>query len=217
MEGMMETILEFHRVAKTYKKNILFENVDLNLGPGEGIGLLGPSGAGKSTLLKMAAGLVQPSQGQVKTGTCRIGYVFQDPRLLPWYTALENIVLVLSARGMAAGPARKTAFRFLDEMGLSGFEHHYPKELSGGMNQRVSIARALAISPELLLLDEPFTGLDPSLRRSIRSRVAKVAGRTNACIIHVTHARDELLPGLKAMYTLTPAGLARTTPWFKAS
>ena len=205
---MMSSILEFQNITKTYGRRTLFQHLNLVLAPGETLGLLGASGAGKSTLLKMAAGLVLPSRGRVRVHARSIGYVFQEPRLLPWYSALENITIVLSALGVPSRQARKTALQYLDDMGLAGFEHHYPGELSGGMNQRVSIARALAVSPDLLLLDEPFTGLDPDTRNAVRARMAE-ALVTRTAVIHVTHARSELLPATGMVYTLSGQGLVR--------
>lgn len=206
---MMAPVLEFENVAKTYGRRTLFQHLGLALAPGEAAGLLGPSGVGKSTLLKIAAGLVRPSRGRIRVRARTTGYVFQEPRLLPWYSALENITIILSARGIPARQARATAFRYLDDMGLAGFERYYPGELSGGMKQRVSIARALAVSPDLLLLDEPFTGLDPDTRNAVRARMAEALSRTRTAVLHVTHARPELLPSTATVYTLSGQGLVR--------
>ena len=202
----MTPVIEFNAVTKAYGSQILFRDLNFRLDPGERVGVLGKSGAGKSTLLKMAAGLVRETFGEVRSRAGRVGYVFQEPRLLPWYSALENISLVLSAMGTANGPARRIASKYLDNMGLAGFEHHYPGQLSGGMNQRVSIARALAVSPDLLLLDEPFTGLDPDTRRSVRARMIDALDGTGAAVIHVTHVREELLPSVRTLLQLTETG-----------
>lgn len=207
---MMAPVLELKAVSKVYGGQTVFRNLNFRLDPGETIGLLGKSGAGKSTLLKMAAGLTPPTRGEVTVRARRIGYVFQEPRLLPWYSALENICLVLLAAGIRGDRARDIAQKFLNDMGLTGFEHHFPGQLSGGMNQRVSIARALAVSPELLLLDEPFTGLDVDTRRSVRERMADALGTTRAAVIHVTHARDELLPSVRNLFILSANGITQT-------
>ncbi len=103
---------------------------------------------------------------------------------------------------MPVKTAKQTALRYLKEFDPAGFENHYPRELSGGMNQRISIARALSVSPELLLLDEPFTGLDPALKDRVKERVWAVVEKTKACVIHVTHSKQELLPGTHALFTL---------------
>jgi len=192
----------FEHVSMAFGRHILFENLSLDIGPGQVVGIQGPSGAGKSTLLKMAAGLIRPVNGRVLIHAAPLGYVFQEPRLLGWYTARENVSLALEAAGMSGRTARQIALRSLGDLDLDGFEAHYPRELSGGMNQRISIARALAVSPGLLLLDEPFTGLDPALKGRVREQVRAMAEKTGACVIHVTHSKQELLPGTHALYTL---------------
>ncbi|MGX9365074.1 ABC transporter ATP-binding protein [Desulfoplanes sp. PS50] len=192
----------FENVTMAFGRHILFENLSLEIGPGQVVGIQGPSGAGKSTLLKMAAGLIRPVKGRVRVHASPLGYVFQEPRLLGWYTARENISLALEAAGMSGNAARKTALRCLRDLDLAGFESHYPRELSGGMNQRISIARALSVSPGMLLLDEPFTGLDPALKDRVKEQVRAMAEKTKACVIHVTHSKQELLPGTHALFTL---------------
>lgn len=192
----------FENVTMAFGRHILFENLSLDIGPGQVVGIQGPSGAGKSTLLKMAAGLIRPVKGRVRVHASPLGYVFQEPRLLGWYTARENISLALEAAGMSGKAAKETALRCLRDLDLAGFESHYPRELSGGMNQRISIARALSVSPGLLLLDEPFTGLDPALKDRVKEQVRAMAEKTKACVIHVTHSKQELLPGDHALFTL---------------
>jgi len=192
----------FENVSMAFGRHILFENLSLDIAPGQVVGIQGPSGAGKSTLLKMAAGLIRPGKGRVLVHANPLGYVFQEPRLLGWYTALKNISLALEATGMPGDIAKQTALRFLKDLDLAEFEAHYPRELSGGMNQRISIARALSVSPELLLLDEPFTGLDPALKDRVREQVRAMVATTKACVIHVTHSKQELLPGTHALFTL---------------
>lgn len=194
--------VSFENISMAFGRHILFENLSLHIAPGQVVGIQGPSGAGKSTLLKMAAGLIRPVKGRVEVHAHPLGYVFQEPRLLGWYTARENISLALEAAGMSVKMAKQTASRYLEDLDLAGFENHYPRELSGGMNQRLSIARALSVSPELLLLDEPFTGLDPALKDRVRDQVRAMAEKTKACVIHVTHSKQELLPGTHALFTL---------------
>ncbi|WP_051309171.1 ABC transporter ATP-binding protein [Desulfogranum japonicum] len=200
-------ILQFQNLSKSYTDKSLFSNVNLYLEQGQIIGIIGPSGQGKSTLLKIAAGLVKPGGGKIVIGTSRVGYVFQEPRLLPWYSARDNIALALHPLGYSSKKALHRADELLEKMELSGFESYYPDELSGGMQQRVSICRAVSISPELLLLDEPFTGLDPNLRLSIRSYLENIFEDLQAAIVHVTHDTKELLNGTCAVYTLTGQGL----------
>lgn len=194
--------VSFENVSMAFGRHILFKNLNLDIAPGQVVGIQGPSGAGKSTLLKMAAGLIRPANGRVRVHASPLGYVFQEPRLLGWYTALENIRLALESAGMSGKTVKQTASRYLKDLDLTGFENHYPRELSGGMNQRVSIARALSVSPELLLLDEPFTGLDPALKDRVKELVRAMAEKTKACVIHVTHSKQELLPGTHALFTL---------------
>ncbi len=199
-----DPVLIFDDVTMAFGKRTLFERFSLTLGPGEVIGLHGPSGTGKSTLLKMAAGLICPVKGRVTGPKGPMGYVFQEPRLIPWYTALENICIALTARGLTMADARRTAAGHLSDMGLESFENHYPGQLSGGMNQRVSMARALAVNPALLLLDEPFTGLDPALKSHVRETLAGTVADQGISVLHVTHDTDELLPATGKLIRLGP-------------
>ncbi len=201
------SILQFHNLAKSYGDKRLFSNVNLCLEQGQIVGIVGPSGQGKSTLLKIAARLVEPGEGKITIAADRIGYVFQEPRLFPWYSALDNIAIALYPLGYSKKEALQYGRELLQKMGLAGFESYYPDELSGGMKQRVSICRAVSISPELLLLDEPFTGLDQGLRLSIRSYLQDIFEDFPAAIIHVTHDTRELLDNTCAVYTLTDHGL----------
>ncbi len=201
----LPVLLELIKVKKTYvigkRKLEVIRDVSFKMYDGEFIAILGPSGCGKSTLLRIIAGLEKPTSGQIlfmnkpiEGISPRIAMVFQSPALLPWLTALENVSLVLEARGMDKKTSMEIARRYLSLVGLAGFENSYPRELSGGMKQRVSIARALAVSPQLLLLDEAFSQLDPLTAESLRSEILDlwrmgVAGIRG--IILVTHAVDE--------------------------
>ncbi|WP_300673619.1 ATP-binding cassette domain-containing protein [Desulfoluna sp.] len=199
----MKPAVELIDVNMVFKNREVLRNLNLTIPEGQRMAVTGPSGAGKSTILKLIAGLVIPTSGLVIRHTCRTGYVFQEPRLLPWNTALENVTLPLIARGEKRLNARKTGITCLADMGLSGFEHSYPDQLSGGMKQRVSIARALAIEPDLLLLDEPFTGLDPALRESICQHLEQALSKKVATVIHVTHDVDAMIHTANTLYTLT--------------
>ena len=137
---MVKPAVSFENVSMAFGRHILFENLNLDIAPGQVVGIQGPSGTGKSTLLKMAAGLIRPVKGRVRVHVRPLGYVFQEPRLLGWYTARENVSLALEAAGMSVKTAKQTALRCLKDLDLAGFEKHYPRELSGGMNQRISIA-----------------------------------------------------------------------------
>lgn len=179
----------------------VLENINLELQEGEIVALLGPSGSGKSTLMRMIAGLIPPSQGQVlyrdrpMTGlNPGVAIVFQSAALYPWLTVLENVELGLKAKGIAPEVRRQKAIEMIDIIGLDGFENAYPKELSGGMRQRVGFARALAVEPELLCMDEPFSALDVLTAENLRTELIDlwVEQRipTKAILI-VTHGIEE--------------------------
>lgn len=153
----------------------IIENISMALHTGEIVALLGPSGSGKSTLMRMIAGLIQPSQGEILYHNLPlvglnpgVAIVFQSFALYPWLTVLENVELGLKAKGEASESRRQKALKMIDVIGLDGFENAYPKELSGGMRQRVGFARALAVEPELLCMDEPFSALDVLTAENLR-------------------------------------------------
>jgi len=167
--------------------------IDLALGAGEFLSLLGPSGCGKSTLLRLIAGLAQPTEGTLAWSGARprIGFVFQEPTLMPWTTALENVRLPLRlAAALGRDEQRGRAAAALADVGLAGFEHAYPRELSGGMRMRVSLARALVTEPALLLMDEPFAALDELTRNRLNDDLLALwAGRAGATtVVFVTHS-----------------------------
>jgi NitT/TauT family transport system ATP-binding protein len=166
--------------------------VDLEVGAGEFLSLLGPSGCGKSTLLRLVAGLIRPSSGEVAfPGGARpggVGFVFQDATLMPWATALANASLPLRLRGVARGEADARAAAALAAVGLSGFERAWPRELSGGMRMRVSIARALVTRPSLLLMDEPFAALDEITRHRLNDDLLRLREESGVTVVFVTHS-----------------------------
>ncbi len=171
--------------------------------------ILGPSGSGKTTLLKIIAGVEKPDSGSVifNKPNPRIGFVFQFPTLLPWQTVLENVTLPLRANGLSKEEAEERARKYLGLVGLLEFEKFYPHELSGGMRQRVNIARALAIEPDILLLDEPFSQLDPLTAESLRSEIMDIwiSGSTPVrSIILVTHNVDEAILMSDKIVILSP-------------
>src|SRR5258708_26821435 len=166
------SLLDIRAVCRSFPKGsgvevLVLDNVDLTIHSGEIVGLLGRSGSGKSTLLRIIAGLISPSSGNAK---CRgetikgppngVAMVFQSFALFPWLTVLQNVELGLEALGIESAERRTRALAAIDLIGLDGFESAYPKELSGGMRQRVGFARALVVHPDLLLMDEPFSALD---------------------------------------------------------
>jgi NitT/TauT family transport system ATP-binding protein len=179
----------------------VLEKIDLVLYEGEIVALLGRSGSGKSTLLRILAGLIPPTEGEVRyrgnrvTGVCPgVAMVFQSFALLPWLDVLGNVELGLKARGMPADARREKALRMIDVIGLDGFESAYPRELSGGMRQRVGIARALVVEPDILLMDEPFSALDVLTAESLRGELMGLwVGRhiPTRVILIVTHNIEE--------------------------
>ena len=176
-------MLKLHNLTLRYGDHTVLHNVCLTLKPGQRIAVMGPSGCGKTTLLRIAMGLLKPTEGSVENTFQTISAVFQEPRLLPWRTALENVNLVLGD-GKQTLPQAENA---LCQMDLRDAADKYPKELSGGMQQRVAIARALAVKSDLLILDEPFKGLDEALREQVIGEVS----RTKAAVLLVTHDKQE--------------------------
>jgi NitT/TauT family transport system ATP-binding protein len=183
---MSEAIIRAERVEKYYaqpseNKIQVIAPTDLSIVPGEIVALLGPSGSGKSTLLRMLTGLSTPSAGEVfwhekpiSTVEVNVSIVFQSFALFPWLTVLENVEAVLKARGMEADDRRRRSLKILDTVGLDGFQAAYPKELSGGMRQRVGFARALVVEPEVLFMDEPFSALDVLTAENLRSELLEL-------------------------------------------
>ncbi len=177
--------------------------VDLDVEPGKIIALLGPSGCGKSTLLRILTGLSQPSSGQVlwheqpiTTQNAGVAIVFQSFALFPWLTVLDNVEAPLEARGVPAVERHKRALRILDTVGLDGFESAYPKELSGGMKQRVGFARALVVEPEVLFMDEPFSALDVLTAENLRNELLELwlsKKMPTSAIFIVTHNIEEAI------------------------
>jgi NitT/TauT family transport system ATP-binding protein len=180
----------------------VIEQVDLGIDRGTIVSLIGPSGCGKSTLLKAMAGLIAPTAGRIAIGGIapveaarrrQVGLVFQEPTLLPWKSALENAAFLLSlaAPDLGRQEIRNRALENLRLVGLDGAAGKLPKELSGGMRQRVAIARALTLSPEILLLDEPFGALDAITREEMSYLLLEIWERTGKTVVLVTHSIDE--------------------------
>ena len=200
------TLIDIRGVCRSFPKGsgedlLVLENVDLTIRSGEIVGLLGRSGSGKSTLLRIIAGLITPSSGNA---TCRgeiiagppngVAMVFQSFALFPWLTVLQNVELGLEALGIEAGERRSRALAAIDLIGLDGFESAFPKELSGGMRQRVGFARALVVHPDLLLMDEPFSALDVLTAETLRTDLVDlwVDGRLPIkSVLMVTHNIEE--------------------------
>ncbi|MEZ0074430.1 NitT/TauT family transport system ATP-binding protein [Planotetraspora sp. GP83] len=174
------------------------EDVTLDVREGEFLTLVGPSGCGKSTLLDLVAGLAAPTSGEILLDGTPIagpgldrGIVFQQYALFPWRTALANIEFGLEAKGIARKERAEKARHYLDLVGLTGFDQRYPHELSGGMRQRVAIARSLAFDPDVLLMDEPFAALDAQTRESLQEELLSIWEKTGKTVIFITHGIDE--------------------------
>lgn len=176
-------MLKLHDLTHRYGEHTVLQNINLTLMPGERIALMGPSGCGKTTLLRLALGLMTPTEGLVENTFRKTGVVFQEPRLLPWRTALENVNLVLGDKAETLPQVRE----WLARMELEDAAGKYPRELSGGMQQRLALARALVLEPDLLVLDEPFKGLDQQLR----IRILRQIPESGAAIVLVTHDPEE--------------------------
>ncbi|WP_412539265.1 ABC transporter ATP-binding protein [Longispora sp. K20-0274] len=185
-------------VTKTFGDFTALSDVSLDIRAGEFVALVGPSGCGKSTLLDLLGGLTRPTGGQILIDGNPVtgpgldrGVVFQQYALLPWRTALGNIEFGLEAKGVGRREREERARHFLDLVGLDGFGDRYPHELSGGMKQRVAIARSLAFDPEVLLMDEPFAALDAQTRESLQDELLRIWERTGKTIVFITHGIEE--------------------------
>ncbi|AFS77436.1 sulfonate/nitrate ABC transporter, ATP-binding protein [Gottschalkia acidurici 9a] len=178
-------VLVMDRVYKDYGDIKVLKDMSFGVNRKEIFCVLGPSGCGKSTILNLISGLISPDIGLVKNEAEKIGYVFQEDRLIPWKTVYENIQIV--------GDNKAKIINLIDDMDLKGFENKYPRELSGGMRQRCSIARAFNYNSELLLMDEPFKSLDYNLRISMINHLINIWVKSKNSIVFVTHEIDEAL------------------------
>ena len=191
-------IARLQQVDKVYGNGVVaLRRLDLDVGEGEFLSLLGPSGCGKSTVLRLVAGLGEVSGGRIewpggngRAGLPRgdIGFVFQDPTLMPWATVSKNVVLPLKLRGVPPDEAEARVREAIGLVGLDGFEGAYPRQLSGGMKMRVSIARALVTRPRLLLMDEPFASLDEITRFKLDNDLLTLWARQRWTVVFVTHS-----------------------------
>jgi len=169
----------------------VLENITFEIAKGMFSSLLGPSGCGKSTILNLIAKLDRHTSGDISVNGDKIGFVFQQPRLLNWRTVTDNVALPLERDNSDKRGRRELAVKYLGLVGLSGFENYYPLQLSGGMQQRVAIARALVIDPDILLMDEPFSGLDEFTARKLRQELIRIWQETGKTIVFVTHSISE--------------------------
>ena len=178
-------MIEVQGLTLAFGGNAVLRGVDFTLPRGGRAALMGPSGSGKTTFLRVLAGLQKPDSGTVQVSAQKIACVFQEPRLLPWLTAVQNVNVVLSDRAETLPQAAV----WLERFGLADAAEQYPAALSGGMQQRVALARAMAYGADLLLLDEPFKAMDDALRRAVMQAVADAAGDT--ALVLVTHSAGE--------------------------
>lgn len=193
-------------VAKTYPNGTAaLAPVSLDVGQGEFVSLLGPSGCGKSTLLRIVAGLISPSDGAVEiAGSARRAFVFQDPTLLPWRTVDKNARLLLELEKIAKDERSARVAEALEKVGLTGFEKSYPRALSGGMRMRLSLARALALRPQLFLMDEPFSSLDEITREGLQDEILRIWASDGFTSIFVTHNLYEAVYLSRRVVVMSP-------------
>jgi NitT/TauT family transport system ATP-binding protein len=186
-----EAAVQITEVTKSFGKGssevVALDGVSLSVAPGEFVCLIGASGCGKSTLLSLVSGLDAPTAGTVSTGGRRVGFMFQEPALFPWLTAVQNVELPLRANGVGRAERRQRARDMLDSVHLTGFADMRPHELSGGMRQRVALARALAQDADVLLMDEPFGALDAMTRDLLHELLEGIWRRQGFSVLFVTH------------------------------
>jgi NitT/TauT family transport system ATP-binding protein len=216
-------VIRLDHVEKTYRTRRgdlvhALDDITLEVGENEFVTLVGPSGCGKSTLLKLVSGLVPVTRGQIHIRNQvvsepfpDVGFVFQQPVLLPWRSVLDNVLFSVEMLGLDPRQYRKPAGDLLELTGLAGFEHRYPRELSGGMQQRVAICRALLPDPSLLLMDEPFGALDAMTREEMSLELLRIWEERRKTILFVTHSIPEaiLLADRVVVMTPRPGRIAR--------
>jgi NitT/TauT family transport system ATP-binding protein len=187
-----DTLLDFGGVEMTFPNGtVALHGVDLTVKKGEFVTVVGPSGCGKSTLLRIASGLETASDGTVELGTGRIGYVFQDATLLPWRDVLSNVELLAELQWQTIAERRAKALEAIELVGLKGFEKHLPKQLSGGMRMRASLARSFTLEPELFLFDEPFGALDEITRERLNDELLRLFVEKQFAGLFITHSVSE--------------------------
>jgi NitT/TauT family transport system ATP-binding protein len=216
-------MIEIRGVHKEFVKGerrvVALQDIDLTVAEREFVAILGPSGCGKSTLLNMVAGFDLPTQGSVKVAKEEIiapapsrGVVFQEPALFPWLTVMDNVVFGPKTVGQRAADYRPRAAQIIEQIGLSGFEASYPAELSGGMRQRVGIARVLIMEPKVLLMDEPFGSLDAQTRTLMQELLLSLWERHQQTVLFITHDIEEavLLADRVCVMTARPGRIKKS-------
>ena len=204
---MSDLALEFLRIGCTFKARegaaeayTAVADTSLQVRAGEFVSVVGPTGCGKSTLLNVGAGLLSPSAGEVRVFglplrgiNTRAGYMFQSDALMPWRSAIDNIMLGLQYRGLPEPLAREQAQSWLERVGLGSFGHHYPHQLSGGMRKRTALAQVLALDPDIILMDEPFSALDIQTRQLMENEVLDLWAAKRKAVLFITHDLDEAI------------------------
>jgi NitT/TauT family transport system ATP-binding protein len=191
--------VKFSYVDQTTHEDLLaIERVDLDIPEGEFVSIVGPSGCGKSTFLKIVNGLLPDYQGEIevlkpKGAGSAHAMVFQDASLFPWFSVLSNVAYGLRCQGVPAKAAAARAMPFIRMVGLEGFEGKYPYQLSGGMQQRANLARALTVDPEILLMDEPFAALDAQTRELMQAELLRIWSEARKTVLFITHQIDEAI------------------------
>jgi NitT/TauT family transport system ATP-binding protein len=198
VEPMTDIAVRTRNVSKTYGTVEALRDLSLDFPRGKLTSLLGPSGCGKTTLLKIIAGLLEPNSGEVTVNGKPVtgpgedrAFVFQDFALLPWATVIRSDAFGLELRRVARSEREEIAAKYIKDVGLGGFEQSYPHELSGGMRQRVGLARALSVDAEVLLMDEPFSAVDEQTRRKFQEDLLALVQNQNKTFIFVTHSIEE--------------------------
>jgi NitT/TauT family transport system ATP-binding protein len=197
-EPAADPLIRVDQLSKRYGERAVLSGIGFDVGPAEIVSVVGPSGCGKTTLLRCVAGLIQPSGGTVTIAGAvvteppvGVGVVFQHFGLFPWKTVFGNIAYGLTVRGMSRREAAPRVQQLIGMVGLEGFEHSYPHQLSGGMQQRAGLARALAIEPRVLVMDEPFASLDAQTRDLLQLETLRILQQRPAATLFVTHSIDE--------------------------
>lgn len=208
----MEKLIEFKNINKSFDDLEVIKDLSFDVNKNDIIGILGPSGVGKSTILKLIAGVEKQTDGELIINAKKIGYVFQEPRLLPWKTTLDNVLLPLIINGFDKTTATEKAEHYLSKMGLNGFEEYYPSQLSGGMLQRVSLARAFAIEPDLLLLDEPFSALDLRLKSVLETMLKELLEENPIPVLYVSHSPEEVVQFANRIFMMFAGGVIEELP-----
>ena len=193
-------------INKCYGSNVILKDFNLKIDKNEQVGLIGISGSGKTTILNMIAGLVKPDSGNIIIYSNKIGYIFQETRLIPWKNVLNNIIIGAKALKLKRYEAVKKCQAILDRLEIRKYERFYPSQLSGGIAQRVSIARAFFIDPEILLMDEPFSSLDPGLRNRLHNYVLELTKERNITLLYVSHFLNDIIKVTNKVYVLKKEG-----------